>query len=178
MIFQLDGVIVRESTKTTDKRLAEQIYAKRKGEVFSEVIVIGRKPIKFEKAIELFRKSRTGSAGEDSLEVKTHVFAKFTGRYLHDIKGHEVLEAVKELQLKNFVTTKTGVVRKKGNSLNTANVSVIYWNSIQNYVDGAGYQSVLVQVFDGGPPIQTLAIPVSIQVAMVVISPSGQDCPQ
>ena len=43
MSFMIDGVDVRESTKTTDKRLAEKMYAKRKGEVFSEVVVKGRK---------------------------------------------------------------------------------------------------------------------------------------
>ncbi len=149
MVFQIDGVVVRESTKTADKRLAEQIYAKRKGELFSEVVVRGRKPIKVEKALTLFRKSRVGTAGAESLEVKTRVFEKFAGRNLHEIKGHEVLEAVKELQLSSTITTKTGVVRKKGNSVNTANVSIIYWNSIQNYVDAAG--------FTPGPKVKQLS---------------------
>jgi hypothetical protein len=68
---------VRESTKTADKRLAKQIYSKRKGELFSEVVVKCRKSIKVERAIALFRKARTGTVGEDSLEVKMRVFAKF-----------------------------------------------------------------------------------------------------
>jgi len=151
MSFQIDGVIVRESTKTADKRLAEQIYAKRKGELFSEVVVKGRKPIKVEKALALFRKSRIGTAGAESLQVKTRVFETFAGRNLHEIKAHEVLEAVKELQLAPTITTKNGVVRKKGNSINTANVSIVYWNSIQNYVDAAGFTpGPKVEQFKGG----------------------------
>jgi hypothetical protein len=43
LAFQIDGVVVRESTRTADKRDAERIYAKRKGELFSEVVIIKRK---------------------------------------------------------------------------------------------------------------------------------------
>jgi hypothetical protein len=124
MIFQIDGVIVRESTRTADKREAERIEAKRKGELFSEVIIKGRKPIKCEKALELFRRSRRGMASEESLEVKTRPFQGFAGRDIHDIKPNEVIEALREVQQSTTCVTKNGVVRKKGNSLNTANVSV------------------------------------------------------
>lgn len=123
MIFQIDGVIVRESTKTADKRLAEQIHAKRKGELFSEVVVKGRKPIKCEAAIAAFLKSRRGTAGWASAEVKLRPFSCFSGRNLHDIKAHDVQEVIRKNQEATTIKTKDGVVRKKGNSANTRSQS-------------------------------------------------------
>jgi len=142
------GLMCGKATKTTDKRLAEQMYAKRKGEVFSEVVVKGRKPIKCEKAIEAFLKSRRGTAGWASAEVKLRPFRCFTGRNLHDIKAHEVQEVIRNNQEAATITTSNGIVRKKGNSANTANVSIIYWNTIQNLMLQTG--------FTPGPKIERL----------------------
>ena len=56
--FMLNGVLVAKSTKCTNKREAEKIEAKWKGEMFTEVVVKQRKPIYVEKAIAAFIKER------------------------------------------------------------------------------------------------------------------------
>jgi hypothetical protein len=63
------GVMIAESTKTGNRRLAEQIMAKRVSEVTQAVMLGGKKPIKLHKAIDEFIASRAQTAGG-----KTHPY--------------------------------------------------------------------------------------------------------
>jgi integrase len=100
MFFQIDGVIVRESTKTADKRLAEQIYAKRKGELFSEVVVRGRKRcgvkgvtchvMRHTYACNLLQ---AGVRIDDVQKLLGHKNLETTMRYLHLVPGAAGVQA-------------------------------------------------------------------------------------
>lgn len=65
--------------------------------------------------------SRRGQAGHESAEVKMRPWiAAFGSRQLHSVAGAEVHNKAMELV-------------DEGYSINTINVSIIYWNALQNY---------------------------------------------
>lgn len=124
---QVAGVMIAKSTKTANKRLAEQLEAKWINQIHSEVVVAGRRPVTLEKAIAAFLESRRGTAGYSSAEVKLRVFMPLHDRMLHEIKADELRALALNL------------VENEGYSINTINVSLIYWNAVQNHCVKAGY---------------------------------------
>lgn len=126
---QVAGVMIAKSTKTANKRLAEQLEAKWINQIHSEVVVAGRKPVTAGKAIASFLESRRGTAGYSSAEIKLRVFEPLGDRMLHEIKADELRSLALSL------------VERDGYSVNTVNVSLVYWNAVQNYCAKAGYTS-------------------------------------
>ncbi len=120
------GVMIAKSTKTTNKRLAEQLEAKWASEVHSEVVVAGRKPITVEKAIAEFLNSRRGQAGHSSAEIKLRPFQTLNTKMVHEVTQAELLEVAHDMM-------------EEGYAVNTINVSLVYWNAVQNYCTTAGY---------------------------------------
>ena len=110
---QVAGVMIAKSTKTANKRLAEQLEAKWINQIHSEVVVAGRRPVTVEKAIGAFLESRRGTAGYGSAEVKLRVFVALHDRMLHAIKADEVRALALNL------------VENEGYSINTINVKNI-----------------------------------------------------
>ncbi len=127
--IQVAGVMIAKSTKTANKRLAEQLEAKWINQIHSEVVVAGRKPVKVEKAIAVFLESRRGTAGYSSAEIKLRAFVPLHDRMLHEVDADELRALALNL------------VEHDGYSINTVNVSLIYWNAVQNYCTTAGYTS-------------------------------------
>ena len=124
----VNGVLVAKSTKCTNKREAERVEAKWKGEVFTEVVLKQRKPITVEKAIAAFQKVRVGTIGHESCEIKMRPWvAAFKDRMLHEVSGEGVLTEARRL------------INEDEYSVNTINVSIVYWNSLQNYCGKAGF---------------------------------------
>ncbi|MDM0042172.1 site-specific integrase [Variovorax sp. J22R193] len=124
---QVGGVMIAKSTKTANKRLAEQIEAKWISEVHAEVIVAGRKPITVEKAIEVFLASRRGTPGWESAGIKLRAFEPFYKGMLHEADA----EAVRAHCI--------SLVEDEDYSVNTINVSIVYWNAVQNHCKETGY---------------------------------------
>jgi integrase len=123
---QVAGVMIAKSTKTSNERTAKQLEAKWINEVHSEVVVAGRKPITLEKAIAAFLEQRRGTAGYSSAEIKFRAFTPFLKQYLHEIKPNEVSSHCRDL------------VDDEGYAVNTINVSIIYYNALQNFASKSG----------------------------------------
>jgi integrase len=124
---QVGGVMIAKSTKTANKRVAEQLEAKWISEVHTEVVVRDRKPITVEKAISAYLESRRGTVGFESCEIKMRAWGKFAKQMLHDVKG------------KDLSTHALDLVEDENYSVNTINVSIIYWNALQNFCTKAGF---------------------------------------
>ena len=124
---QVGGVMIAKSTKTANKRVAEQLEAKWISEVHTEVVVRNRRPITVQKAIEKFLEQRRGQAGCSSAEIKFRAFQPFYSQLLHEVKATELTKHAISL------------VEDEEYSVNTINVSVIYWNALQNFATKAGY---------------------------------------
>lgn len=124
---QVAGVTIAKSTKTANRRVAEQLEAKWIAEVHSEVVVAGRKPLTTEKAIAAFLESRRGTAGYESAAVKLRIFKPFHSMTIHEVSPREVQREACRL------------VEEDDYSVNTINVSLVYWNAMQNFLSSAGY---------------------------------------
>lgn len=136
---QIGGVMIAKSTGTSNKKLAEAIEKKWSTEVHQEVFVAGRKPINVDKAMSEFLKLRRGMAGHDSCEIKLRLFKKWAKLPIHTVNVSEIEQHAWEL------------VSSGKNAINTINVSLIYWNSIQNFCKRAGYTpGKKVSLFKGG----------------------------
>lgn len=137
---QMGGVMIAKSTKTSNKRLAEQIEAKWVAEVHSEVVVKGRKPITVDKAVAAFLEQRRGTVGYSSCEIKMRPWTSTFGKLmLHDVAAEA---------LRSHALTLT---EEEGYSVNTINVSIIYWNALQNFATKAGYTpGVKIKRLKGG----------------------------
>lgn len=124
---QVGGVMIAKSTKTANKRIAEQLEAKWISEVHAEVVVAGRKPITVEKAIAVFLDSRRGTAGYGSAEIKMRMYRPFHKDLIHEVRASDLqAEALRLVEDEDY-------------SVNTINVSLIYWNALQNHLRKAGY---------------------------------------
>src|ERR1700710_2011448 len=62
----IDGQIFARSTKTSDKRLAEQMAARWDAEVLREIVLDGTKPVLAHAAIDAFLKSRLAASSGTS----------------------------------------------------------------------------------------------------------------
>lgn len=124
---QVAGVMIAKSTKSKNKRIAEQLEAKWVSEVHAEVVVAGRKPITVAKAIAAFLESRRGTVGYESAEIKLRAFKPFSKQMLHEVKASDLQ------------THALNLVEDEDYSVNTVNVSLIYWNAIQNFGTKAGF---------------------------------------
>lgn len=120
------GVMLAKSTKTSNKKLAEQIAAKWVSELHSEVVVAGRRPVTLEKAIAAFLESRKGTAGHGSAEVKLRPFKKFNTRYLHEIPASDIRSLAVDMV-------------DDGYSIATVNVSLVYYNAVMNFAAASGF---------------------------------------
>lgn len=122
----IKGIRLDESTKTSNKRIAEQIMAKRINEVTQEVVLAGKKPIKLHAAIDLFVKSRAHLPSAQNCEI--HI------RYFKSIPDKN-LDRVTDEELDDCIATK----RAEGYKDSTLKVSVTYFNAMINHCDEKGY---------------------------------------
>ena len=136
---QIGGVTIARSTKTANERTAKQLEAKWIAEVHSEVVVAGRKPLTVQKAIEHFLDTRRGTKGHPSAVQKLRVFEKFNHQILHEVLARDIQSHALTL------------VEKEHYSINTINVSLVYWNAVNNQCKADGYTpGVRVKKLKGG----------------------------
>jgi integrase len=116
----INGQILSKSTKTSDRKLAEQMAAKWEAESLKEIIVDGTKPVTVYQAIDAFLKSRKGTGGYSNACVHTKWWYK-----LPDVSLKQITIA----QLQSIIEMR----RDENTAHNTLAVTVAYWNAIVNF---------------------------------------------
>lgn len=122
----IKGVMLAESTRTGNRRLAEQILAKRVNELTQEVVLAGKRPIKLHDAIDAFVKSRSHLSSAQNCEI--HI------RYFKNAPNH-YLDRVTDAELHEVIQTK----RAEGYAESTLKVSVTYFNAMLKFLEEQGY---------------------------------------
>jgi len=121
----VDQVMAR-STKTKDKKLAEQMVAKWKAEAVQELIVKGAKPVLLHLAIKAFLKARKGTGGYSNACVHMAWWLKLP---------NVALKEIKLAQLQDILEQRTAA----GAAHNTVCVTVMYWNALMNFSTDRGW---------------------------------------
>ncbi|MEJ7930989.1 site-specific integrase [Ramlibacter sp. AN1015] len=122
----INGHIISRSTKTSDKKLAEQIAAKFEHEAVKEIVFTGNKPITLHAAIEGFLKARKGTGGHTNACVHMKHWMALPDVPMKELKLFQVQEVVQRR-------------RDAGAAHNTICVTVGYWNALQNFCTSQGW---------------------------------------
>ncbi|WP_326542689.1 tyrosine-type recombinase/integrase [Pseudorhodoferax sp.] len=148
---------------TTNKRTAEQLEAKWIAEVHEETVVKGRRPITVKKAIQSYLDSKRGTAGHESAEVKFRPFKQFHDKQLHEVPGASVTKAMQKCVDEGF-------------AINTVNVSIIYWNALQNYATKVGFTpGVKIKRLKGGSNRIRFLTAEEEKTLIAALNPYGKD---
>ena len=141
----INGQTVARSTKTGDKKLAEQIALKIESEFVTSVVIQGVKPVRLYEAITAFLRARKGTGGyENACTHLNHWKRLLADKPVKDVQLFEVQEAI-------------ATRREEGVAHNTLSVFVTYWNSLQNFCKDQGWTA--------GPKVDSLkAIKTRIRV--------------
>ncbi|TFY98488.1 tyrosine-type recombinase/integrase [Ramlibacter rhizophilus] len=118
----VQGHTFARSTKTGDKKLAEQIAALWEAEAIKDVILKGTKPVLLHSVIKAFLDARKGTAGHANAQVHLRHFLALPNIRMGDL-------TLAQLQ---------GVIEKRrdaGVSRNTLVVSVSYWNAVVKFAE-------------------------------------------
>lgn len=122
----INGQIHSRSTKTNDKRLAEQIVAKWEYEATRTLLVEGTKTVPVHDAIDAFLAARKGTGGHANASVHMNWWYK-----LPNVPLKEITLA----QLQAIIAQR----REAGASHNTISVTVTYWNALITFVAEQGW---------------------------------------
>lgn len=128
MKFQVKGVKVYESTKTSIRRDAERIMAKKKAEIVEQVVLAGETPVRLHKAINEFVASRAHLASATNCTNRMARFLKLDDKFLHLVTDKETQEVIETLHAEGY---------KKS----TISVTVNYWNSFIAYCKAKKYST-------------------------------------
>ncbi|MFX1678032.1 tyrosine-type recombinase/integrase [Mitsuaria sp. CC2] len=132
----INGQTVARSTKTGDKKLAEQIALKIESEFVTSVVIQGVKPVRLYEAITAFLRARKGSGGYENACTHPNHWKRLLS-----------YKPVKDVQLFEVQAALAGR-REEGAAHNTVSVFVSYWNGLQNFCKEQGWTS--------GPKIEGL----------------------
>lgn len=137
----INGQMLNASTKTTDKKLAEQIAIKLEHDFVKSVVIEGVKPVRLHEACKAFLRARKGTGGyENACTHMGHWMKLLSDRQNKDIQVFEVQEAI-------------GKRREQGAAHNTLCTFVGYWNGLQNWCAEQGWTSA--PKVEGMKPIRT-----------------------
>ncbi len=123
---QVGGILIAKSTKTANRRMAEQMEKKWVSEAHEEAVIKGRKPVTVQEGITAFLKSRQGSKGHISAVTKMRLWQPLAAKPLHAVTDQDLQDLIQD-------------ALQEGYSVNTVNVSIVYWNALQNFAGQAGY---------------------------------------
>jgi integrase len=118
----VQGHTFARSTKTGDKKLAEQIAALWEAEAIKEVVLKGTKPVLLHAVIKAFLDARKGTGGHANAQVHLKHFLALPNARMSDL-------TLAQLQ---------GVIQKRrdaGASHNTLCVTVSYWNAVVRFAE-------------------------------------------
>lgn len=90
--FQFNGKTYVKSTQTTDKRTAERMEREWKVNIHSQLILGDKAFIRFSELMDMYIKSKDGSANYSSLisESRTLIRLFPVNSYLHEISNHDI----------------------------------------------------------------------------------------
>lgn len=74
--FQFDHQTVIRSTRTTDRKIAEQVAARIRAEIHAEVMLGRRRPITLEQALERFTDAKVGSANHRNIVSQMRIILR------------------------------------------------------------------------------------------------------
>lgn len=118
----VQGHTFARSTKTGDKKLAEQIAALWEAEAIKEVVLKGTKPVLLHSVIKAFLDARKGTGGHANAQVHLKHFLALPNVRMGDLTLAQV----------------QGVIQKRrdaGASHNTLVVSTAYWGAVVNFCE-------------------------------------------
>jgi integrase len=119
----VDGVMINRSTKTADKKLAEQLAKKWEHEAVQAIVYDGERPVTVHEAIKGFLDERKHMKGYGS--AVTHM-----NRW-KDAVPNVQMKSLQQHEVQEVVTKRIA----EGASTNTVAVFVIYWNALINYCE-------------------------------------------
>ena len=117
----IDGQIFARSTKTSDKRLAEQMAAKWDAVVLREIVVDGTKPLTVHAAIDAFLQNKARESGGTS-NAKVHMKWWY-------MLPNVPLKDISLAQLQDIVQERIA----GGAAHNTVAITIVYWNAVVNF---------------------------------------------
>jgi integrase len=126
----VQGHTFARSTKTGDKKLAEQIAALWEAEAIKEVVLKGTKPVLLHSVIKAFLDARKGTGGHANAQVHLKHFLALPNVRMGDLTLAQV----------------QGVIQKRrdaGASHNTLAVSVSYWNAVVKFSEAQKWASAV-----------------------------------
>ncbi|WP_119154832.1 tyrosine-type recombinase/integrase [Caldimonas tepidiphila] len=122
----VDGHILARSTKTGDKKLAEQLAAKMEADFLREIIVQGTKPVTVHAAIDAFLTARIGSGGHENATTHFKHWRKLPNKPLKEVTLHELQDIIQAR-------------RAAGAAHNTIATTVGYWNALVGFAKAQGW---------------------------------------
>ena len=126
MRFSIKGVMIAESTHTSNRREAEQILARRKSDLIAQTMLGKLKTIKLHDAIDQFQGSRKQLPSYRTCKVNTDLF-----------------KTLPNVSLERLTSTQTqSIIEKRhesGSSKATVKNTVMYFNALVNHFAAAGY---------------------------------------
>jgi integrase len=129
----VQGHTFARSTKTGDKKLAEQIAALWEAEAIKEIVLKGTKPVLLHSVVKAFLDARKGTGGHANARVHLKHFLALPNVRMGDV-------TLAQLQ---------GVIQKRrdaGASHNTLVVSVSYWNAVVKFAQEQKWASAAVRI--------------------------------
>ncbi|MDC8770988.1 tyrosine-type recombinase/integrase [Roseateles albus] len=123
----VNGHQIRQSTRTSDLKLAEKIAAKIEHDAVQSIMFSGKKPVHLHAAIKAFLSTRQGGGYSNAVTHLKH-FEKLPDKRIDSLALYEV----------QSVVTKR---RAEGLSHNTLAVLIVYWNALQNFCEEQGWTS-------------------------------------
>lgn len=124
--FMIEGHSFARSTKTADRKLAEQIESVWRADAVKSLMISGEKPISLFSAIDGYLAERTGKGGQGNARVHFSHFKHIGDKPMKSIRLHEATEVI-------------ALRRAMGASHNTLCVAIAYWNALQNWCKTMGY---------------------------------------
>lgn len=126
MRFTVKGVLVAESTHTSNKRDANNILTKRKAELIDQLVLGQLKPVKLHTAIDEFLRGRQNMPSHKNAKMHLDLFRKIPDKPFNQVTDHE---------LQTIIETRF----EEGYEKSTIGVSVNYFNALVNYCTDKGY---------------------------------------
>jgi integrase len=113
----VNGELYARTTRTGDKKLAEQIAAVWEGELVQQVLVMGHKPMLVHDALNAFLKQREGTKGYNACRNHIKHYFDLPNVRMHELQVHQVQAIIDKR-------------RDAGASHNTLVVATNYWNAV------------------------------------------------
>jgi integrase len=122
----VQGHTLAKSTKTADKKLAEQIAATYEAEFVREILINKIKPVSLHQAIDAFLRSKKGTVGYQNAELHLRHFKALPNATMSEITLAQAQSVIEKR-------------RNEGRAHNTIALTVTYWNAMCQFCTDQGW---------------------------------------